>query len=152
SVPESKMLTHFRRTSRDNARTPMQWDATHEAGFTSGQASMKVNRNYATINVQAQREDLDSIWHTYQKVIALRKQFKDVFVYGSYDLYEPEHQDVYAYVRKSEDACVLVVCNFRATPTRLSALPVYSEVLCSNYAHAPSTQLQPYEAFVVVLA
>ncbi len=99
--------------SRDNARTPMQWDASPNAGFTTGQPWIMVNPNYVAINAQAELSDPNSVFHYYQKLIALRResQWKDVIVYGSYELIAPEDPDVFAYLREKDGVTVLVVCN-----------------------------------------
>lgn len=100
--------------SRDNARTPMQWDDTEYAGFTKGKPWLKVNPNYKTINVKEQAAREDSVLRYYQKLIALRKaeQYKDVFTYGKLiPLFENE-PDIFAYERKTDHQCVRVMANF----------------------------------------
>ncbi|MGL5978718.1 MAG: glycoside hydrolase family 13 protein [Erysipelotrichaceae bacterium] len=147
-----RFLIHLRRTSRDNARTPMQWDATTYAGFSEHEPAMKVIGNYEYINVASQLDDEDSILHYYRKVIALRKAQKDVLVYGDYELFDANNPDVYAYVRTMGTTSVLVVCNFRAHEVTLSQEFTSKAVWLQNYNHAPSMTLAPFEAFVVELA
>lgn len=151
-IDEEKMLIHLRRTSRDNARTPMQWSAHRHAGFSEAKPSMKVNGNYKQINVENQLKDPTSILQHYRAVLALRKAHQEVFVYGDYALYEPEHKDVYAYTRTSKEGkTILVVCNFRNHEVKLKHTLAYQEVWLSNYSHVPSRTLAPFESFVVVL-
>ena len=99
--------------SRDNARTPMQWDDSPNAGFTTGEPWIMTNPNYPTINAKAQLADPDSVFHYYRKLIGLRRgsQWTDTIVYGSYDLLDPEHEAVYAYTRTGESGKMLIVCN-----------------------------------------
>lgn len=99
--------------SRDNARTPMQWDGTPNAGFTTGTPWIMVNPNYTKINAAEQRKDPESVFHYYKKLIALRREGKwsEAVVYGKYQLLAPEDEKVYAYTRTWEDVTLLVVCN-----------------------------------------
>lgn len=100
--------------SRDNARTPMQWDDSKNAGFTSGDKTwIMVNPNYTTLNAKAEMADEDSVFHYYKKLIALRRksQWKDLIVYGSYQLLSPEDEDIFSYTRTLEDRKLLVICN-----------------------------------------
>lgn len=104
--------------SRDNARTPVQWDGSKHAGFTTGTPWIKVNPNYQTINVQHALADPDSIFYYYQKLIRLRK-VHPVIVYGAYDLLLEDDEQIYAFTRTLEHDCLLVLLNFSsATPTR----------------------------------
>ena len=105
--------------SRDNARTPMQWSASENAGFTTGKPWLMVNPNYVTINAEAQVKDPDSVFSYYKKLIALRRNspWSDVIVYGDYQLLAPEDTAVFAYTRKTENQQLLVVCNMTAKET-----------------------------------
>ncbi|QSG02620.1 glycoside hydrolase family 13 protein [Natranaeroarchaeum sulfidigenes] len=136
--------------SRDNARTPMQWDDSEYAGFTDGEPWIHVNDNYTEINVEAARADGDSIWQYYRELIDLREE-REVFVYGEYELLLPDHDDVYAYRRTLDEEALLVVCNFfEGEPT--VELPVEdANLLLGNYPDLPDEQndeieLRPYEA------
>ena len=108
--------------SRDNARTPMQWDETENAGFSTGTPWIMVNPNYTRINVAAQRKDPDSVFHYYKKLIALRRggKWADAVVYGKYRLLAPEDESIYAYTRTWEDVTLLVVCNLSAGQARFA--------------------------------
>ena len=105
--------------SRDNARTPMQWDASENAGFTTGKPWLMVNPNYVTINAAAQVNDPDSVYNYYKQLIALRRnsRWSDIIVYGNYELLAPEDKSVFAYVRNYEGRKLLVVCNMTAKET-----------------------------------
>lgn len=141
---------------RDNARTPMQWDASPNAGFTTGTPWIKVNPNYTEINAAQALADPNSVFHYYRQLIALRKA-NPVLVYGRYDLLLPDHEQIYAYTRTLDADRLLVICNFsRETP--VFELP--AEVTCTghdlligNYAVDPAEDirrftLRPYEARV----
>lgn len=116
-VEEKKVLTHEQMmkgicaNSRDNARTPMQWNDEENAGFTKGIPWMKVNPNYQIINAKSQINDSDSIYSYYKKLIQLRHQMP-IIVYGKYTLLEEEHPDLYIYTREYQDNKLLVITNF----------------------------------------
>ncbi|WP_409275068.1 glycoside hydrolase family 13 protein [Neobacillus sp. SCS-31] len=142
--------------SRDNARTPIQWDGSANAGFTEGTPWINVNPNYKDINVEAALADKDSIFYYYQKLIQLRKQ-NDIIIYGTYDIILEDDEQIYAFTRTLEDEQLLVICNFsKKTPGFILPEGIeYStkELLISNYevdANEPIGQLQlrPYEARV----
>ncbi|WP_431523537.1 glycoside hydrolase family 13 protein [Paenibacillus amylolyticus] len=142
--------------SRDNARTPMQWDETEHAGFTQGQPWIQVNDNYPEINVADAESDPQSILHYYRKLIALRKQHK-VLIYGAYELLLPDDPDIYAYTRTLEDEQMLVILNFRGHEPEMHWPEGWNsehvKLIISNVSRRYSTdegaiQLQPYEARV----
>ncbi|WP_421381488.1 glycoside hydrolase family 13 protein [Bacillus salacetis] len=156
--PVEKTMESIYVKGRDNARTPMQWDASENAGFTSGQPWLAVNPNYKEINTEAQINDEDSIFNYYKKLIVLRKQY-DIIVYGKYDLILPNHEKLYAYTRTLGDEKLLVLCNFYGEDLEVE-LPeeVVSEnasSLIRNYkGEAKLTKqmkLQPYEGIVFTL-
>ncbi|MCQ2442240.1 MAG: alpha-glucosidase [Oscillospiraceae bacterium] len=99
--------------SRDNARTPMQWDDSPNGGFTTGTPWIMVNPNYREINAKKQLLEPDSVFHYYQKLIWLRRKsnWSVMIVYGSYDLLSPEDENIFAYIRTLGDKRLLVVCN-----------------------------------------
>ena len=105
------MLQYLRYKSRDNARTPVQWDDSENAGFTAGTPWIMVNPNYKEINAARQTGDPDSVFSYYKKLIQLRKE-QEIIVYGSYELLLPEHGQIYAYLRKLGEERLLVVCSF----------------------------------------
>jgi oligo-1,6-glucosidase len=142
--------------SRDNARTPMQWNATEQAGFTNGTPWIKVNPIYTEINIEQALADPDSIFHYYQKLIQLRKE-NPVFVYGRYDLLLDPDEKIYAFTRTLDDDRLLVILNF-STESPVFRLPedlpyTSAELLIGNYKVDPAKNirqiaLQPYEARV----
>jgi oligo-1,6-glucosidase len=105
------VLAEHRQISRDHARTPMQWDASEHAGFTDGTPWLMLNPNHDSVNVEAARNDPDSVYHYYRRLIRLRGE-RDVFVYGDYNLLAPEHPDIYAYLRTLGRDAVVVLLNF----------------------------------------
>lgn len=158
-VKEQKIFTHEEMMrylcykSRDNARTPFQWDDSENAGFTTGKPWIMVNPNFGEINAKKQMEDPDSVFHYYQKLIRLRKE-KDVIVYGSYDLLLPEDRAIYAYTRTLGEEKLLVVCNFYQEPVEMEIPEEFlgGHYLISNYKEGKlerKMMLRPYEAFVV---
>ncbi len=117
--------------SRDNARTPMQWNSCANAGFTTGTPWIMVNPNYTTINAQAQLADPDSVFHYYQSLIRLRRSSKwsQVIVYGKYRLLAPEDPAIYAYTRELDGVKLLIVCNLSGQSQTFS-LP--GEIACAR--------------------
>ena len=106
-------------SSRDNARTPMQWNSAHNAGFTTGQPWFKLNPNYKVINAENQIQQKDSIFNFYRSLIQLRKSQK-AFIYGRYDLLMPEDKQVYAYTRTLDQTKMVVICNLTNKNTNFS--------------------------------
>lgn len=152
-APED-MMRYLHYKSRDNARTPMQWNNTANAGFTTGTPWIMVNPNYPKINAKEQVERPDSIFHYYQKLIKLRKAH-EIIVYGSYQLLLSDDPNLYVYTRELAEEKLLVICNF--TDTRQSfTLPSdwnsdQMHCLIANYPErVPEKQmlLNPYEALV----
>jgi glycosidase len=151
---EAQVVRQLRRSSRDNARTPMQWSAGPNGGFSSVQPIQRINRNYTTINVEAQEHDPHSILNAYRRLIRLRRsgRYHTTLVDGRFALVRAAHKDVFAFERVG-DVHLLVVANFRnvARPFRLRAQHV--SVVYSNYDRVDYTQqtLQPYEALILEL-
>jgi len=159
-VDPKDMLKIFHAKSRDNARTPLQWNSSDQAGFTTGTPWIKVNPNYKEINVAQALADPDSVFHYYQKLIQLRKE-NPVIVYGIYDLILDSHEEIYAFTRTLEDDRLLVILNFSENTPEFN-LPeniTYSasDLLISNYKVDPpdnihNIMLHPYEARVYRLS
>ncbi|WP_435194870.1 glycoside hydrolase family 13 protein [Natronomonas sp. EA1] len=142
---EVKELVRYR--SRDNARTPMQWDESENAGFTTGDPWLPVNESHDEINVAAEEAAERSILDYYRELIDLRHD-EDTLVYGEYELLLPEDRSVFAYTRTLEGTEFLVVCNFDDTPSE-PALPLSEATLVtSNYGTVTETELRPFEARV----
>lgn len=140
--------------SRDNSRTPMQWDATAQGGFTTGEPWISVNSNTATINAQAQVEDKDSIFAHYQALIRLRHTY-DVFAQGDFTPLTPDHPAVLAYQRKYQGQELICVSNFYRKECVWKA-PVALDgyrVLLSNYSDSVPQAvwtLRPYESVLLL--
>ena len=139
--------------SRDNARTPMQWDDSKQAGFTEGEPWIKVNPNYKKINAAQQLEDPDSVFHYYQKLIRLRKE-KDIIVYGEFEPLYREDEQIFAYTRKQEQEKLLTVCNFSDKNAEVEVPEEFkgAECLITNLGRKEFERkivLNPYEAFVL---
>ena len=133
---------------RDNARTPMQWDDSANAGFTTGTPWIKVNDNYDKINAKSQVDDPDSIFSCYKKLVQLRKDYP-VFVDGKFTLLLEDDENIFAYSRKNEEKTMIVVCNFfdKEIPMPLAKECEDMEVLISNYKDTSDMSvLRPYEA------
>lgn len=111
AVTPEDMLRYINLRGRDTARSPMQWDESENAGFTTGEPWIKVNPNYKQINAAAELADENSVFHYYKKLIALRRQ-EAVMVYGDYELLEPESESLYVYTRTLGQEKLLVICNF----------------------------------------
>ena len=138
---------------RDNARTPMQWDSTENAGFTTGKPWLKVNKNYKFINAEDCLQDKDSIFYHYKKLIDIRKH-NDTIIYGDYKLLLPEDKNVFAYSRKLNGDKIVVVCNFYDKEVNLNFKEDFNnvEILLSNYKDSSifmkDLKLRPYEAIM----
>ena len=150
-LTEEEGLAMLRKRSRDNARTPMQWDEGPEAGFTAGTPWLPVNPNHTFLNAKEQLARPDSVFHYYRKLIALRKEL-DVIVYGHYALLEPDHPDLFAYTRTLGDESLLVLCSFTDKELDYTIPAEYqnAEVLIANYpTPVPEGKLRPWEALVL---
>ena len=160
-VDNDKMISYLRNKSRDNARPPMQWDETDEAGFTTGVPWMPVNPNYKRINAAAQIGDEDSVYNYYRKLISLRKEYP-IIVNGDFELVGEDNADVFAYLRHWKDQILWVACNFTdrmqkiVSPSSNHAEYRKWHVICDNYSPSGDAfekdqiELQPYEAVAVL--
>ena len=150
---DEDMFPKIAHKSRDNARTPMQWDASENAGFTTGTPWIAVNPNYKKINVADQLKREDSVFHYYQKLIRLRKE-NEIIVYGNYELLLPEDENIFAYKRTLDNQKLLVVCNFSKSEQKFDFSGYENaEILISNYNRDAGKDgiLKPYEAIVLLL-
>lgn len=139
---------------RDNARTPMQWDASENAGFTEGKPWILVNPNYTEINAEESINDPNSIYQYYKTLIQLRKEH-EVIIYGDYELLYPEDTNLFAYTRTLGGTQLLVLCNFygKIVPFQIpSEFEGHKTLLISNYSDVISENaLRPYEARMYLL-
>ncbi|MGA9232939.1 MAG: alpha-amylase family glycosyl hydrolase, partial [Exiguobacterium oxidotolerans] len=149
-APE-QILAAIRQKSRDNARTPMQWDTTLHAGFSEATPWIDVAPNYTDINVKAAVANPDSVFHHYKKLIQLRKQY-DVLTNGMYRLLTPDDLSIWAYERTTEDEQLLVLSNFYSSETTFTLPETMSDadVLIQNYPDVAqdgrNVTLRPYES------
>ena len=143
----------MRTVCRDNARTPMQWDATPKAGFTTGDPWLPVNPNTAEINAAAQLDDPNSVFAHYQRLIALRHE-SDLVVQGSFRMLMPESEELFVYERELSEQRMLVVCNFcsRELPFEAPACYEGAARVAENYAdEGPAGVLRPYECYALMI-
>ncbi len=133
--------------SRDNARTPMQWDASKNAGFTKGTPWIDVTDNYKEVNVASEVNEPNSIFNHYKKLIQLRKD-NDIFLNGYYELLLSNDEEVFAYKRSTDEQELLVICNFygNTIERELEELIGDSELVLANYDIENTNTLKPYEA------
>ena len=161
---EKDIMESIYAKGRDNARTPMQWDDTENAGFTTGTPWLGVNPNYTEINARSQLHDENSVFHYYKKLIQLRKE-NSIFVEGDFTLLLPEDENIFAYVREYEGRKLLVTANFTDKEVECPLLKEWgvpvsedgadksrdngAKLLIHNYNDLPSRQkLRPYEAMM----
>lgn len=150
-LDKNLVMDYIHHIGRDNARTPMQWDSSNNAGFTAGTPWIKVNPNYKTINAESQINNPNSVYNYYKKLNQLRKSH-EIIVYGEYELLLPDSEEIYAYVRKLGEETLLVVCNFTAKEVEFPELKILDlekmELLIGNYGDEvvhKDIQLRPYE-------
>ena len=147
--PRQEILEALRAKSRDNSRTPMQWDGTTGGGFSVAGPWIEMNPNHTEINAADQLQDPDSVFHFYRRLIELRKQLP-VMVYGSFRLLMPEDPEVFAYSRTYRKEHLVVLCNFYGSDRPLQGIevPETARLLLSNAGipQAPTSPLAPYEA------
>ena len=137
--------------SRDNARTPMQWDDSKNAGFTTGTPWIDVNPNYTKINAKEQMARENSVFNYYKKLIALRKEY-EIIVYGDYNLLLPEDEDLFVYERSLDGKKLLVACNFSENEREFDFDTVKNgKILTNNYEefNLINKKLRPFETVVV---
>lgn len=146
-----ELLSILASKSRDNGRTPMQWDASHNAGFTEGEPWIGVCDNYETVNARAALDDADSVFYTYQSLIRLRKTLP-VLTWGDYEDLLPEHPSLWCYRRQWQGQTLMVVANLSRERQQWQPDPVQGawRVALGNYDDVPSRPnarlLRPFEA------
>lgn len=148
---KEEILQSINAKGRDNARTPMQWDETAHGGFTTGTPWLSVNPNYKTINAKQAIADPSSIFHTYKRLIELRKH-NEIIVWGDYELLKETPAEVFAYYRTLNEERWLIVCNLSEQTHELTIPQEATELIIANYDRevpVGEIELRPYEAFVV---
>ena len=149
----NRFLEGMKISSRDNGRTPMQWDSTAGAGFTTGSPWLKINPNYNTVNVAAAEKDANSCLNYFRQMIKLRKD-NEALIYGAFTLVDADNPDVFAFTRELKGKKFLVLLNFRNKEAAVSTGVDVSKakLAISNYSKASvSGTLQPYEATIFEL-
>ena len=147
---EAEIMESIYTKGRDNARTPMQWDDSVNAGFTTGIPWMEVNPNYTEINAEKALENENSVFYYYQKLIQLRKEY-DIFAEGDFRLLLEEDENIFAYVREYQGKQMLVVSNFTENTVPCTLLKEWQggEVLICNYSEdGEEGMLRPYESAI----
>ncbi|MCM3616474.1 alpha,alpha-phosphotrehalase [Sutcliffiella horikoshii] len=154
---EQEILEILRHKSRDNSRTPVQWNADENAGFTKGTPWIGVASNYPEINADAALKNEDSVFYHYKKLIELRREY-DVITHGDFQLLVGDHPEIFAYIRNTENEKLLVVNNYYGKetsfrlPEDVDAEGYKSEIILSNYEDSPQEfkeiSLRPYESIV----
>ncbi|WP_400246614.1 alpha,alpha-phosphotrehalase [Niallia sp. JL1B1071] len=155
--PKEEILEVLRRKSRDNSRTPVQWNGEENAGFTEGTPWIETARNYKVLNAENALKDKDSVFYHYQNLIKLRKEY-DIITDGDYELLAPDDDKVFAYLRSTDKEKLLVVNNFYeeeavfTLPKHMDTTGLTSTTLLSNYTDSASLgesiTLRPYESIV----
>ena len=138
---------------RDNARTPMQWNDSINAGFTKGTPWIKVNKNYKEINAELQIKKEGSVFEHYRELIKLRRssEYSDLIKEGTFELILENNPNVFAYKRKHKNTTLTVLCNFYQDEINLEYAFDYEKVVLSNYKETESkiTKLRSYEAIII---
>ena len=156
-IYEEDIIKILNSKSRDNSRTPMQWNEDINGGFTKGNPWIKINANYKDINVKKALEDKDSIFYHYKKLIQLRKE-QDIIAYGEYQPILEKDKEIFAYIRRYKDEMLLVINNFYANERILNLSEFIGkdkyniDILISNYEDSSTDidniHLRPYESIV----
>ncbi len=149
---DAEITAELAKSSRDNARTPFQWNDALNAGFTTGVPWLKINPNYKEINATKQLEEKDSIFNFYRSLIQLRREHQ-TFTYGAYDLIMPDDKQIYAYTRTSPDFRAVIICNLTANPAKYNWNRFqleHGQLLLANYevnSHFDQAQfeMRPFE-------
>ena len=146
-----KRLQRLWHGSRDSSRTPVQWSAEANAGFTTGTPWFYINENYVDVNVAAQEQDENSVLNFYRKAIALRKELSCVR-HGGYKEYGKASSKVYTYAREDEKQKLLVVCSYTDQTVNFRMPKGFdmatAQLVLQNYADVDAAMLQPYETRV----
>ena len=156
-VSEKEALHMIELYGRDNARTPFQWNASENAGFTTGTPWLRVNPNYTQINLAAQKDDPDSIFQYYRALSRLRKDpaYQETLVYGAFIPYLEDHHNVMAYLRRTDDQTILVIANYQRQPQTLPLPGKVNRILLANTGNVSiqngQIDLEGYQAVVLEL-
>lgn len=146
----AEYLLNQQELSRDNSRTPMQWNATKNAGFTTGNPWLTINKNYTTVNVEANTKDKNSILNYAKKLAKIRKE-NPIFVYGKFELIDATNPDVFAYTRELNGKKIIILLNFTSKTATVSSSLLASKTTqwIGNYPTPFQKELRPYEAVIL---
>ena len=154
-------MGEYQKKSRDNARTPMQWNSSPHGGFTSAKSTpwMSANPNYTEVNAESQVNDPASPLSYWKSMLAMRKKYKDIVVYGDFEMLDETNEKVMAYMRQSEKGeKMLVLCNFSPEKAEWKSRHVNAKgVVLSSYGRplkdvgSGSISLDAYEAIALLL-
>ena len=154
-VSDDRILAGLAAMSRDNARTPVQWDASPNAGFTTGEPWLPVNPNHRHVNAEAERADPSSVYHHYRRLIALRHEDPTVRL-GDFTMLLPEHPHVYAFTRELDGDALLVLGNFSGEEQQVDVDATWdgADVVIGNVddpavPHDGLVRLAPWEGIVL---
>lgn len=154
-LSEKDALHLIEKYGRDNARTPFQWSNAEHTGFTTGTPWLRTNPNFPEINYEAEKDDPDSVFHYYKKLIRLRKseEYKDALVYGDFTPYLEETHNLIAYFRTGESKQMLVLANFQNEPRTIALPGKVKTVALNNLPDAAingdEISLEGYQAVVL---
>jgi oligo-1,6-glucosidase len=152
-IREKRIMDGLRILARDHARLPMQWDDSPEAGFTTGKPWMRTHDLYRDINVKKQEADPDSVLSFWKKVLCLRKDYRQLFIHGKFEVLDFENLETFCFVKSREGKRALVVLNFTGIeqPCSQAEMAAGMKLLVSNYSERASSQsLRPYEGRIYV--
>jgi alpha-glucosidase len=149
---EKRIFQGLQVMARDHSRLPFQWDATENAGFTTGRPWMRTHDLYKEINAESQVKDPDSVLSFYKQMIRLRREHKDVLVYGGFKLLEPENLSTFTFRKHYQDKTAFVILNFTPSsqPVPAEILGARPTLLTSSYSKTGPGVLQPYEGRVYI--
>ena len=144
-VSKDTVMTYLKKISRDNARTPMQWNTENNGGFTTGTPWIQVNKNYTQINAKTQLNDADSVYNFYRRLIQLRHE-EEIIVHGTFEMLLEESEQVFAYRRTLDGVKLEVFCNFTPNHVEYEGIPKNAEIVLGNYKNEGGSYLRPFEA------
>ncbi|PVI07345.1 glycoside hydrolase family 13 protein [Periconia macrospinosa] len=136
--------------ARDHSRLPFQWNSNVNGGFSTGTPWMRAHDLFKEINAEAQEEDADSVLSFYKRALRLRKEHKDVFVYGAFELLDPDNDNTFVYRKTYEEKTALVATNFTSVAQPLPQIGSGMKLLASSYSKTVSDRLQPFEARIYI--
>nr|QLP89118.1 alpha-1,4-glucosidase [Metschnikowia gruessii] len=147
-----ELIKNINLVARDNARTPVQWDGTENGGFSTGQPWMRVNDNYQQVNAASQVNDPESLYNFYKKALEVRKEHKDVLIYGSLEIIDFDDERVFSFYKKSGDKTAYVVLNFTKDPIDFKpAVESELELVLTNEREIRDDVLSPYESRLYIV-